>query len=89
MFKFKNKKNIIPKRVIVFGSSGIISKNLINALKKNKMKYKIIGRKNIDLLNDKRAHIKISKFQVIPQKKFPKVDLSTFLVTISNSFQIS
>ena len=62
MFKFKNKKNIIPKRVVVFGSSGIISKNLINALKKNKMKYKIIGRKNIDLLNDKRAHIKISKF---------------------------
>ena len=36
MFKFKNKKNIIPKRVVVFGSSGIISKNLINALKKIK-----------------------------------------------------
>lgn len=94
MFKFKNKKNIIPKRVVVFGSSGIISKNLISALKINKMRYKIIGRKNINLLNDKKAHIKILKIikkndtVVFISAKAPAKDLQLLLnnIDIVNSF---
>ena len=48
-FKFLNKKNKKPSRVVLLGSSGIIAKNLQIKLKKMKINFKIIGSKNIDL----------------------------------------
>ena len=48
-FKFLNKKNKKPSRVVLLGSSGIIAKNLKIKLKKMKINFKIIGSKNIDL----------------------------------------
>ena len=37
MLKFFNKKKKLPKRVVIFGASGIISKNLQIELKKSKI----------------------------------------------------
>jgi UDP-glucose 4-epimerase len=72
MLKFFNKKKKLPKRVVIFGASGIISKNLQIELKKSKISYKAIGRKKIDLKNDKSASIKI-------KKQLKKNDLIIFL----------
>ena len=61
MMDFKNNKKKKPKRVIIFGSSGIISKNLQNALKANHINFKIIGSKKINLKKDRLASKKIKK----------------------------
>ncbi len=61
MIDFKNNKKKKPKRVIIFGSSGIISKNLQNALKANHINFKIIGSKKINLKKDRFASKKIKK----------------------------
>ena len=37
------------KNIIIFGKNGFISKKLINLLKKNKIKHKSFGKKEIDL----------------------------------------
>ena len=47
IFKFQNKNLIKPKRVIVLGTSGIISVNLQKKLKKHNVKFIKIGKKNI------------------------------------------
>ena len=48
-FKFYKKKNKKPKRVLILGSSGIVAKNLLSSLKKNKIKVQAIGKKKINL----------------------------------------
>lgn len=49
MIKFKHNKKKIPKRVVLLGSSGIICENLIKVLKKNKINFKSISSKKINL----------------------------------------
>ncbi len=61
MIKFLNKKNKKPSRVLVIGSSGIISKNICNKLSELSINYKVIGRKQINLKTDSKAAAKISK----------------------------
>ena len=61
MIKFLNKKNNKPSRVLVIGSSGIISKNICNKFLKLSINFKVIGRKQINLKTDSNAAIKISK----------------------------
>lgn len=51
-FKFYNKKNKKPKRVLILGSGGIVAKNLFNSLKKNKIKVQALGKKKINLKNE-------------------------------------
>ena len=60
MIKFKTSKKKIPKRVLLLGSSGIICKNLIEALKKLKINFKSISSKNINL-KDKNSFKKLKK----------------------------
>ena len=48
-FKFKNKSLEKPSRIVLLGTSGIISKNLQENLKKNKIKFVKFGRKNLNL----------------------------------------
>ena len=61
MIKFLNKKNKKPSRVLVIGSSGIISKNICNKFRELSINYKVIGRKQINLKTDSQAAIKISR----------------------------
>jgi len=58
-FKFTKKKTL-PKRVLLLGSSGIISKNLQEKLKKEKIHHKVFGRKNLNFLK-KNSIQKLSK----------------------------
>ena len=51
-FKINNKSSFYG-RVVIIGSSGIISKNLQNKLKKNKINHLVIGSKKINLLKPK------------------------------------
>ncbi len=71
MIKFKTSKKKIPKRVLLLGSSGIICKNLIEALKKLKINFKSISSKNINL-KDKNSFKKL-------KKKIKKNDVIIFL----------
>ena len=48
-FKFETKFFQKPSRVVLLGTSGIISKNLQLKLKKNKVKFIKFGRKNLNL----------------------------------------
>ncbi|MBG56026.1 MAG: NAD-dependent dehydratase [Deltaproteobacteria bacterium] len=61
MIKFLYKKEKKPKRVLVIGSSGIISKNLCKRLDRKSINYKVIGSRQINLKKDKNASLKISK----------------------------
>ena len=56
-FSFLKKGKIKPKRIIIFGSSGIISKNLQKALKQKLIKVITIGRSKIDLKNKNASQI--------------------------------
>ena len=49
MIKFKNKKLTKPKRVLILGSSGIISHNLQEILSNNSYKFKVVGSSKINL----------------------------------------
>ncbi len=49
MIKFKNKKLTKPKRVLILGSSGIISNNLQEILSSNSYKFKVVGSSKINL----------------------------------------
>lgn len=60
-FKFLSKKRKKPKRVVILGSSGIIAKNLCIKLKINKINFKVIGSKNVDLRKSEKASKAISK----------------------------
>jgi len=51
-FKINNKSNF-SGRVVIIGSSGIISKNLQNKLKNNRINHLVIGSKKINLLKPK------------------------------------
>ena len=49
MIKFKNKKLTKPNRVLILGSSGIISHNLQEILSNNSYKFKVVGSSKINL----------------------------------------
>lgn len=70
--KFLNKNLKKPKRVVILGTSGIISTNLQKKLKKNKISFIKIGKKNIDFKKKQSARY-ISK----------KVKEKDFIVFIS------
>ena len=70
-FKFENKFFQKPSRVVLLGTSGIISKNLQLNLKKNKVKFIKFGRKNLNLK---------SKFSIkILKQKIKKNDFIIFI----------
>ncbi len=71
-FKFKNKSLEKPSRIVLLGTSGIISKNLQENLKKNKIKFVKFGRKNLNLK---------SKLSVQILKK--KIKENDFIIFIS------
>lgn len=52
-FKFLNNSSKNPKRIIILGTTGIISRNLQKKLKINKISFLKIGKKNIDLRKKK------------------------------------
>tara|TARA_B100000029_G_scaffold232220_2_gene229620 strand:- start:1297 stop:2190 length:894 start_codon:yes stop_codon:yes gene_type:complete len=52
-FKFLNNKILKPKRVVIFGSSGIISKNLQIRLQKDKINFIVFGKAEINLKKKK------------------------------------
>jgi UDP-glucose 4-epimerase len=58
-FTIKNRNNFFG-RVVLIGSSGIISKNLQKKLKIQKIDHLVIGSKNINLLKSK-SHISLKK----------------------------
>lgn len=69
-FKINNNSRFYG-RVVIIGSSGIISKNLQNKLKINKISYLVIGSKKVNLLNPK---------SFIPlRKKIKKNDTIVFI----------
>ena len=53
IFSFLNSSIKRPKRVVILGTSGIISTNLQKKLKKEKLNFIKIGKKNIDFKNKK------------------------------------
>lgn len=55
-----NSKSSFSGRVVIIGSSGIISKNLQNKLKNNRINHLVIGSKKINLLKPK-SFISLSK----------------------------
>ncbi len=61
-FKFKNKSLEKPSRIVLLGTSGIISKNLQENLKKNKIKFVKFGRKNLNLKS--KLSVKILKKKI-------------------------
>ena len=61
----------MKKRIIILGSSGIISKNLQKILRKNKIKFVVYGKKEINLINKKSIHIL--------QKKIKTNDIIVFI----------
>jgi UDP-glucose 4-epimerase len=69
-FKINNKNNFYG-RVVLIGSGGIISKNLQNKLKTNKVNYLVIGSKKVNLLNPKSF--------IILRKKIMKYDTIVFI----------
>ena len=71
-FKFETKFFQKPSRVVLLGTSGIISKNLQLKLKKNKVKFIKFGRKNLNLK---------SKFSIKILKK--KIKENDFVIFIS------
>ena len=52
-FKFCNNNPIKPKKVVILGTSGIISTNLQKTLKKADISFIKIGKKNIDFKKKK------------------------------------
>ena len=52
-FKFLNRNKKFPKRVVILGSTGIISTNLQRILKKKNIKFMSVGRSNFDLKSKK------------------------------------
>ena len=79
-FKFQNKNLIKPKRVIVLGTSGIISVNLQKKLKKHNVKFIKIGKKNIDFKKKKsiqfmRKKIKDGDFIIFISAEAPAKNL--------------
>ncbi len=61
MLENLNKKKIIPKRTLIFGSNGFIGKNLLNHLKQSKVNSVGVRRKDIDLTKRKSVE-QIHKF---------------------------
>lgn len=61
MLENLNKKKIIPKRTVIFGSNGFIGKNLLNQLKQLKVNSVGVRRKDIDLTKSKSVE-QIQKF---------------------------
>lgn len=61
MLENLNKKKIIPKRTVIFGSNGFIGKNLLNQLKQLKVNSVGVRRKDIDLTKSKSVE-QIHKF---------------------------
>ena len=59
IFKFTKRKKIKPKRIVILGSSGIISKNLQKKFKEKSIKFFAIGRSKANLM--KKKSIKILK----------------------------
>ena len=51
--KFKFLNSNLSKRVLILGSSGIISLNLQNYLTKKKVSFIVLGRSKVDLTLDK------------------------------------
>ena len=47
----------MKKKIIILGSSGIISKNLQKKLKKNKVKFTVYGKEKINLVKKKSINI--------------------------------
>ena len=60
MIKFLNKKIKKPQRVLIIGSSGIISENVQEYLQKNSINFKVIGSSEINL-KKKNAHRSLNK----------------------------
>lgn len=56
-FKFSNHHEKKPKRVVILGTSGIISRNLQKVLKKKNIKILLVGRSKLDLKNDKTSKV--------------------------------
>ena len=52
-FKFLNRNKKFPKRVVILGSTGIISTNLQRILKKKNIKFISVGRSKFDLKSKK------------------------------------
>tara|TARA_B100000768_G_C11253393_1_gene365189 strand:+ start:105 stop:983 length:879 start_codon:yes stop_codon:yes gene_type:complete len=69
-FKINNKSSF-SGRVVIIGSSGIISKNLQNKLKNNRINHLVIGSKKINLLK--------SKSFISLRKKIKKNDTIVFI----------
>ena len=61
-FYFKNQLKKKPKRVIILGSSGIISRNLQKILKNNNINILTIGRSKINFKSNGAGKILASKF---------------------------
>ena len=72
-FTIKNRNNFFG-RVVLIGSSGIISKNLQKKLKIEKIDHLVIGSKNINLLKSK-SHISLKK----KLKKNDKIEIVHFI----------
>ena len=60
MIRFKNKRSSKPKRILILGSSGIISQNLQEILHQNSYKFKVVGSSKINL-KKKNAHFFLRK----------------------------
>ena len=73
MIKFLNKKIKKPQRILIIGSSGIISENLQEYLQKNSIHFKVIGSSEINL-KKKNAHKSLNK-------KIKKNDVVIFLAS--------
>lgn len=63
IFSFLNSSIKRPKRVVILGTSGIISTNLQKKLKKEKLNFIKIGKKNIDFKNKKSIQFLKSKIK--------------------------
>ena len=62
-FKFLKSRNTNPKRVVILGSSGIVSTNLQKILREKKIKTLTIGSSKLDLKKDKASKILKSKIK--------------------------
>ena len=62
-FKFNNRSEKKPKRVVILGTSGIISSNLQKVLKKKNINILLVGRSKLDLKNENASEVLATKIK--------------------------
>jgi len=72
-FKFNNRSEKKPKRVVILGTSGVISSNLQKVLKKKNINILLVGRSKLDLKNENTSKVLA--------RKIKKEDVVVFIAT--------